>query len=366
MRILVGMMHPKHVYMFKNFMYAMIERGHTVGIIAIEKDLTEALLTGFQLQHEIIGKNPSSTVGKMKAIPQWTYQTYKIAKIFNPDIFIGQAFPPFAYLSALFQKPYIIFEDTESAHAVQAITFPFSSTIVTPSCYREYIGKKQVHFNGYYELAYLHPNHFTPDPTIITELGLAKDEPFIVVRFVSWEAIHDVGQHGIRDKFGLVKELERYGRVIITSEGALPPELEEYRMRVSPEKLHDLLYYAMLYVGEGGTMASEAAVLGTHAIYVNTIRLGYTDEEEEKYELVYTFSDPLTMEKGVYEKALELLGDPYLRAKGKMKRERLLNDKIDVTAFMIWFIENYPQSFNDMKDRYEIKYSHASTSGDES
>ena len=43
-----------------------------------------------------------------------------------------------------------------------------------------------------------------------------------------------------------------------------------------------------LYVGEGATTASECAVLGTHAIYVNTLNWGDTDEEEEKYQLDFT------------------------------------------------------------------------------
>jgi predicted glycosyltransferase len=137
-------------------------------------------------------------------------------------------------------------------------------------------------------------------------------------------------------------------------EGELEKDLEEYRVKLSPEKLHDLLYYASLYIGEGSTTASECAILGTHAIYVNTLRLGYTDEEEEKYNLVYNFSAEKTMEKQAFDKALELLGNNNLRREGKRKRERLLNDKIDVTAFMVWFIENYPESFKEMKENQRI------------
>jgi len=32
------------------------------------------------------------------------------------------------------------------------------------------------------------------------------------------------------------------------------------------------------------------------------------------------------------------------------KRKRMLSDKIDVTAFMIWFIEKYPESVDIMKE----------------
>jgi len=44
-----------------------------------------------------------------------------------------------------------------------------------------------------------------------------------------------------------------------------------------------------------------------------------------------------------------LLQDPDLKKKGREKRARLVSDKIDVTAFMAWFIENYPRSFAEVK-----------------
>jgi len=59
------------------------------------------------------------------------------------------------------------------------------------------IDSKQVRYNGYHEFTYLHPNRFAPDPTVLTELDLAGGDPFIFVRFVSWQLSHDVGQHDL-------------------------------------------------------------------------------------------------------------------------------------------------------------------------
>lgn len=55
------------------------------------------------------------------------------------------------------------------------------------------------------------------------------------------------------------------------------------------------------------------------------------------------------MEKEAFDKALELLENNDLRKEGKNKRERLLEDKIDVTAFMCEFVEHYPESFEGLK-----------------
>jgi len=79
--------------------------------------------------------------------------------------------------------------------------------------------------------------------------------------------------------------------------------------------------------------------LGTHAIYINTLRVGSTEEEEEKYGLVYNFSDPDSMEEEAFKKTIELLKNPNLKQEGKLKKEILVKDKIDVTKFAVDFVE---------------------------
>ena len=131
--------------------------------------------------------------------------------------------------------------------------------------------------------------------------------------------------------------------------------MQEYQIRVSPEKLHDLLYYATLYVGEGATTASECAVLGTHAIYVNSLGLGYIAEEDDKYHLISDFSRRACTDETVLAEARRLLQNPDLRKEGKEKGEALVQGKIDVTAFMVWFIEHYPESVDLMKNHPEAQ-----------
>ena len=38
------------------------------------------------------------------------------------------------------------------------------------------------------------------------------------------------------------------------------------------------------------------------------------------------------------------------------KRQNMLNDKIDVTAFMVWFVENYPESEKTIKKNPDYQY----------
>jgi predicted glycosyltransferase len=134
-------------------------------------------------------------------------------------------------------------------------------------------------------------------------------------------------------------------------------DLEKYELKVSPEKMHDVLYYARLLFCDSQTMATEAGVLGTPAVRCNSF-VGVNDmgnfiELENKYGLIYNFSD----ENKALSCALSLLKTPDIKTEWVKRQKILLNDKIDVTAFMIWFIENYPRSIIEMKEHPEVQYS---------
>jgi predicted glycosyltransferase len=94
-----------------------------------------------------------------------------------------------------------------------------------------------------------------------------------------------------------------------------------------------------MYIGEGGTMATEASLLGTPSIYISTFanKLGNFKELEEKYELLYSFSN----ETEALEKIKHLLSLNNLKQKWDSKRDALLQEKIDVTRFMIDIVESY-------------------------
>ena len=353
---MIGITHPKAVHFWKNIINNLENDGHSVKIVTWDKDITLYLLNVYGLDYEVVGKHYKNLLKKAYGMVKSDFKLLKIAKRFNPDILVS-APPYFVQVSEIIRKPHICLSDTEHANLVGLLSFPFTDVILTPSCFkRELNPKKHIKFDGYLELAYLHPHYFKPDSSILDDLELSKNDKFIVLRFVSWEASHDIGQHGLVNKKKFVKELEKYGRIFITSERKTHPDLEKYRITVPPERIHDLLYFATLYIGEGATMASEAAVLGTPSIYVNTLRLGYLDEEEKKYGLVYNFSDPKTAQEQAVEKAVTLLEDNNLKQNWRKKREKLLNEKIDVTKFLTDFIEGYPKSFYEWKFKNGISF----------
>ena len=351
MRILVGVGHPKHVHIRKNIVHNLENDGHEVKILAWAKDLAIYLLNFYGFEYEIVGKNYKGLAKKAYGMLMSDLNVLRVAKKFKPDI-LAWGGPYLAHVSKLIGKPHIGFTDTEHAGLANWLSNPFSDVIVTPACYKGKINpKKHVTYNGYEELTYLHPNYFKPDPAVLDDLGLDKNDRYIILRFVSWQASHDIGEHGfeLTDLRSYIRELENYGKVFITSEAGLEDDFEKYKIKVPPEKMHDLLYYATMYIGEGAAMATEAGILGTPSIYVSSLvgTMGNFEELEKRYGLVYAFQNSTF----ALEKALEVLDITNIKEKWRKKREKLLEEKIDVTKFMTEFIENYPQSFEEYRTK---------------
>ena len=227
-----------------------------------------------------------------------------------------------------------------------------ANIILTPSVLA-FEKRSDHHFTypGYHELAYLHPNRFTPDPAVWVTLGLEAGTPYFILRFNSFEAHHDQGEQGMSygQKMELIDKLSNKGKLFISTESKMDAALEIYHLKCSPEQMHSVLAFATLYVGESQTMTSEAAVLGTPALKCNTFagRLSIPNELENKYGLCYSFL-PNDFDN-MMAKIDELLAIPNLKSEWQLRREQMLQDKIDVTAFLVWFVENYPKSVEIVK-----------------
>lgn len=262
-----------------------------------------------------------------------------------------------ALIARITGKPSIVFTDSEPVGIQNKLLKSLASVVVTPANFNIDFGKKHIRVPSYKELAYLHPKYFQPDPGIFRELGLSADDRYIILRFNAFDAVHDIGRKGfsIEDKYRLVKTLEPYGHVFISSETPLPDDLKKYQLPIPAYRIHHALYYAQLLVSDTQTLSTEAAILGVPAIRCNNF-VGPDDmsnfiELEQKYGLLYSFTQP----SQAIDKAVELIKQPDIKNAWQEKRLKLLEDKIDLTGFMVEFIENWPGSFNRLKSAKNMK-----------
>ncbi len=354
MKIFIDIGHPAHVHYFKNVAKKILKSGNQVYFTVRDKESALDLMKDLGFKYSERGAGGGNVITKLLKLPLIDYKLFKEALKFKPDLFLSFASPYAAHVSSVLRKPHISFDDTEHAVWAHRLYRPFSDVILSPACYTGIIDDHQILFDSFMELCHLHPNSFVPNVEALNQIGVNSKEKYALIRFVSWNANHDVGQKGfsIIDKIELVKSLSKQCKVFISSEGKLPEELESYRLDIDPSSLHDILYYANLYIGEGSTTASESAVLGTPAIYVNSLKVGYCSELEEKYELLFQLRD---IDK-IVEKTMGIIKDPDAPAKFKQRREKLLQDKIDPTKFMGWFIENWPESKKVMEENPDYQY----------
>jgi len=342
MNIIIDINHPGHVHLFKNFAFIAEEKAWKVLFTAKDKEVTIDLLKAYKLNYKNLGPHYTSRLGKVYSLFKHVVNLFFVSIKFKPDYYLSHGSVPAAWVSFLLRKKYIAFEDTGNMEQI-SLYKPFAHAILTTKSFKQDYGEIHKRYNGFHELAYLHPKYFEPNPKIYDYLKIEQGDPYFILRFVSWGASHDVGQTGLSVdmKRSIVNLLQPHGKVFISAESDLPDDLKKLRIKIQPEKMHDVLNYAKIFVGEGATMASESAVLGTPAVYINSM-IADTINEQQDYGLLFHFRNT----EGLIEKLEELLDKENLNTIWQGKRQKLLADKIDVTSFTLWFIENFPTSIN--------------------
>ncbi len=348
MKYLFFFVHPSKFHVFRITINELIDHGHQVTVLITSKDVLEDLVKSegwdytniFPEGRKMKGFHPfvSSAINTIRSI----YRLYKFTKGKKYDLFITDDL--LVYIGRLTKTQTIVFcDDDISIVKLFSIVFSKANKILSPDITD--VGKykfKKIGFPSYKELAYLHPNVFIPDISIIKEFNPDLN-PYFILRLVSLQAYHDVGIKGISNTQAkkLITILEQWGKVFISSERYLSEEFEKYKLKIEPSKIAHVLYYAKLFIGDSQTMTSEAAVLGTPAFRCNDFvgKISVMEEKETRYGLSFNYTPDKFDEMLV--KIETLLNNKEIDEEFLLKKKIMLNEKIDLSSFMIWLFENY-------------------------
>lgn len=342
MNILIDIGHPAHVHIFRHFATEMIGKEHKVLFTCRDKEFEITLLESYGLPYKSFGRKYKSVKGKFWGLIKFDIQEFIVGFNFKPDILLSHGSIYAAHAAFLLRKPHISLEDTFNFEQIRLYK-PFTEVILTSDYDHPLKSKTVVTYSGYHELAYLHPNRFSPDKTVLSELGVNENEKYVIFRLVSWNASHDIGHTGLShiNVINTIREFSKYAKVFVSSESTLPEKLQEYKLNIAPNRVHDAIAFASLVFGESSTMSEEAAMLGVPSIYMYNSGTIYTKHLEKKYGLMFNLSESEEDQLFAIEKGVELLQIPNLKEIWEERRQQMLADKIDVTAFYVEFIENY-------------------------
>lgn len=365
MRFLFYLVHPAKYQFHKVQINALKAKGHKVDIVINTKDILEDLVKEEGWEYTNIFPNSRKIKGVHVYVAAGLsllisiFRLWKYARGKKYDLFIGDAL---VYLGRLRGIPALYpTDDVLAAVPEQRTWFIPAHYIIAPviTDIGSYSNKK-IAYKGYKALAHLHPNHFTPNKEILRQ-DLQSGKPYFLIRCTGFGATHDLNKSGISDEVlqkivGLIKP---YGDILITSERKLPKELEPYRLNIKKSDISHYIAFARLFIGDSTTMSTEAAVLGTPSVEFDEYfyEIEQMLELENKYNLIHCFRTNQQTE--MLAKISELLTVPGLDEIYTARRKKLLDETIDVSSFLIWLFEKYPESRKeyfrnpDIQDRFK-------------
>jgi predicted glycosyltransferase len=348
--------------MFKNLAKRLMNDGHKCVFFIQQRNIIEDLVIkeGFAYKYivspywrdHLKGKLGISIRGIMHLL-QASFRVFSYSLLNKVDMYLGTDIS-ITYVGNIFRKPSLVFTDDDYYYTKQyaQTAYPFATHILAADVVD--IGKwakKKIAYSGNQKLGYLHPNVFQPDVNVLKKYNLRVNE-YSIIRLVNFAALHDsVNQMetGLSHESlqNLMPILSKHGKVILDMENKNNSFFKEYQIDINPEDMHSLLYFARLFISDSQSMHVEAGLLGTPAIRTNAWvdkpkPLNVITDLENRYGLGISISpkNPHLL----VNKVSEMIQDG-VKESWQDKRDKALKDYIDFTAFLYWFITEYPDSF---------------------
>ncbi|MGQ3414269.1 DUF354 domain-containing protein [Natrinema sp. LN54] len=339
MRILVLANTPAHVHLYRHAVDRLERAGHDVLVLTREYACTTDLLDYFDMPYRVYGDHETEGYSRLGFAREVGGQFLTIgteAVRFDPDVIFGRG-PYAAYAGTLSRTPVVLVLDDEPGDFNHTVSRPFADCILSPEVTRRDLGDAHYTFDGFKECAYLHPEVFEADSDVREYLDVEPDEPYVLVRFNALDALHDADLEGFRpeQRRDLIERLSEDATVFVSDEGG-EMDLRDLPARsydLHPALIHDAMAEASLLVADTGTMATEAALLGTPAF-----RYRGTDDHEygEFRELERAgLAEQFDSYDAVRDRSLEILADDEANARWQEQRREYVGDLVNLTDLLV-------------------------------
>ncbi len=322
MKVWIDITNAPHVHFFKGIIRELERAGHEVLVTTREFDGLTGILDMHGFDYYVVGRHGGATLeGKLIAGTERMYRLSKLIIEEKPDLSLYKHSAEAPRVAFGLQIPSIGFIDNETAIGQNKLILPYTKLLLYPRAIDVYDllrggadpnGIKPV--NGFSELAHLYG--FRPDRRVLRELGVRKNG-YIVMRTEPVKANYFNGPEKsvLEDVIPLLPDVPV---VLFPRTSEQRKRFERFDNLIMPESPVDslnLLHYAKLMIGAGGTMNREAIALGTPTISTYPGRLLAVTRWLVEMGLKFHSTDPVKV-ASMAERMMDLNGSyrSYIRS----------------------------------------------------
>ena len=271
MRILFDILHPAHLNFYKKTIQDLKTEYDVTVLVRPRGDLVDFAKKELNVPIKVVGRHYGSRIGKLFGLfHRIAYLIWEGWK--NPyDVATSHGGFYVSIACWIMRKRSVVFYDNAEYKLLFFLCRRFSSKFMIPQLLG-IKGKNIGTFNGYKELAYL--NRFEPTQEILEKYEVKKNK-YVFIRQIAHISLDYWSDDSSQNMKGILDYLyqNKFSVIASVEEGAT--QISEFRefdnIYVLPEstsEMHTLLYYAKCVISSGDTVAREAALLGTPAIYI--------------------------------------------------------------------------------------------------
>jgi len=355
-RVWLDILTPKQVMFLGELSHRIEAKGHNVLRTTRHYREVNQLLELKEVEALVVGKHGGPTLeGKLEASARRVLELGKLIAKYRPDVAVSFSSPEAARVAFGLGIPHFCISDSPHAEAVMRLSIPISKYLFTPKIIPLKVWFRLgatpnmiLQYNALDPVVWVRA--FRPDATVLDQLKLIKDKPIIVLRVEETFAAYLLGKAVdkepvitpiIRTLFESVGNtiqvvvIPRYGQQAQSIRHAFGTQV------IIPEAVIDgpsLLSFTSIFIGAGGTMTAEAALLGVPTISCYPAELTYVDRYLLKQGLI-THS---TVSERTVKRILQILSDlEAIRRVQKEKAQKLIAEMEDPIDVIMRTLEPY-------------------------
>jgi len=334
-KIWIDILTPKQALFFAPLANDLTKRGHEAILTTREYPEAEVVLDMLNLDAEVVGRHGGETLaGKLEASAERVLKLARYVSKRGPDAAVCFASPECARVAFGLNMPLFCVNDSPHLEKVAKLTTPLANTLFTPwvippSVWTGFgISRNRiVAYRALDPAAWLKRNLQPKSETKLTQLDRSKK--IVAIRLEESQAYYLKPDNlkwttSIIDS--ILREAEEANLVILSRNQKQREALKDRyggKLFILEEPYFGptLLKSVDVFVGMGGTMTVEAALMGVPTISAQRVGRLYTEEYLVEQGLIIKPGSPETVAKTTKE----MLRDAKLRAQLEHKAKRILS-----------------------------------------